>query len=881
MRRLLALARGRRIAVGTLSLIGSRTISGLATLIATPILFSRLGPAGFGLWTVLLGAAGIATYADAGLGSTLLREVSGAHMGAAALRRAQGALGLALVIPTAIGVALAGVVLATWPALASSVGLGALGNPARVAALILIGGVVVDGWGAAGRAALEGTGRIPRAAGVTAATAALTALLGVLAVLDGDGLVGLAVATFAGAAVRAAVLTVLARRTEPLLTPRLRALRGGGLKALAGYGAAVQVSQAGGALNAESDRLVIAGIAGVASAGGLDLGLRLANVLGLVPFCVLYSLFPALARLAAQGERSRLDALYVRASRFVAAASLVPAALLAACAPSAVVLWLGRPVPFAAASLIALCPAIAIGSLTGVASAFCRAEGMPGRETRFVTMTAGLNIVLTVALASVFGPIGVPVATAAAMILGTAGFLTAFHRSTKRPAAMLAQALRAPTAAALAAGGAAFAAGLLTPAGVDRAHAALAIAARGLAGALAAAGVLAAAALVRRARRSSGRPRGTIELASEPEWVVYLSAIAWDRPRNRQQELAAQLAKGRRVLFVEAPGLTPAWRLRIEAIEGSLWRARPLALLPLGRFLPWANRINRCYSGWRLRRWLDRRPGERVVVLDEDLAAPLAGRLQARLRIYDAADLDWTFTRRWNRRHLQAALAEAVGSADLVLTSSTALAQHLPPGRGPVMELLNACDVKHFDRESVVPLALEGLPQPRIGYIGAVDERAFDSRLVAAVARGRPEWTFVLAGPVDRRVAAQFTALANVHLVGPVPYEELPGVVRGFDVCLIPYRVGERIDYVQPKKLFEYLAAGKPVVATALPALARLDVPYHLGSTADAFAQGIADALLEGDPAAVRARRRCARAHTWELRGRTLRSLLDSVEEAT
>jgi O-antigen/teichoic acid export membrane protein/glycosyltransferase involved in cell wall biosynthesis len=870
-----ATLRGRRFAGGTLSLIASRTTSGLATLVATPILFSRLGPAAFGLWTVLLGAAGIATYADAGLGSTLLRETAGAHTGAAALRRAQGALGLALVVPTVMGATLAGGILLAWPAIASGLDLGALGAPARVAALLLVAGVVVDGWGTAGRAALEGTGRIPWSAGITAATAALTALLGVLAVLDARGLPGLGAAVLIGAVLRASLLTLVARRAEPRLTPRLRALRSGELKSLIRYGGAVQASQAGGALNAESDRLVISGVAGVASAGALDVGLRLVNLIGLVPFCLLYSLFPAFARLAAQGDRRGLDAIYVRASRRVATASLVPTALLAACAPSVIVLWLGRPVPFAAACLLALCPAVGIGSLTGVASAICRAEGAPGRETRFVMTTAALNVVLTLALAVAVGPIGVAVATSLATVLGAVGFLASFHRATGRPGRLLREALGAPVAAGFAAVGGAFAAGLLVPVGADRQHAALAVAVRGLAGLAAAAAALWARSFAQRLRRPA---TGTVrDSAAEHEWAIYLSAIGWEGRRNRQQELALQLTNSRRVLFVEPPGLGIAWRLQIDVLGESLWRVQPLALLPLGRFLPWVNRVNRRYSGRRLRDWLDRRPGDRVVILDEDLAAPLAARLAARARVYDAADLDWTFTRRWNRRHLRAALAEAVGAADLVLTSSTTLAEHLPPARGPVVELLNACDAEHFERDVRVPASVEALPRPRIGYVGVIDARAFDCRLVATVASNRPEWTFVLAGPIDARVASGLAARSNVHLLGPVSYEDLPGVVSGFDVCMIPYRVGERIDYVQPKKLFEYFAAGKPVVATALPALSRLDGPCHLAPNADAFGAAIATALDECDSTAVESRRRCAREHTWELRGRTLRTLLDEV----
>ena len=209
-----------------------------------------------------------------------------------------------------------------------------------------------------------------------------------------------------------------------------------------------------------------------------------------------------------------MDALYVSASRFVAGAALVPAAGLAACAPSAVVLWLGRPIPFAAACLVAFCPVVAVGSLTGVAAAICRAEGMPGREARFVTLTVGLNIALTIVLTIIFGPIGVPAATAVATILGTAGFLARFHRATHRPISMLADALTVPVLAALAAGGAASSAGLLTADGSDRAGAARAIAVRAIAGVLAASGVFGIAALSKRLRRAPARPGASADLVA-------------------------------------------------------------------------------------------------------------------------------------------------------------------------------------------------------------------------------------------------------------------------------------------------------------------------------------------------------------------------------
>lgn len=362
-------------------------------------------------------------------------------------------------------------------------------------------------------------------------------------------------------------------------------------------------------------------------------------------------------------------------------------------------------------------------------------------------------------------------------------------------------------------------------------------------------------------------------------WVLYMSAIPWAWNRNRQQELALQIARGRRVLFIEPPGLLPAFRLRVQRLLPSLWRARQPALLPLSRFLPLANRLNRRFAAWQLRAWLARHPGQRLLWIDEDLAAPSVGRLGEVARVYDATDLDWTFTRRWNRRHLRRALGQAVSAADLVLTSSRALTESLAlDGKRPI-ELLNACDPGHFQPDGPVAARLADLPRPRVGYVGAIDERAFDGPLVAAVARLRPRWSFVLVGPVRPAADRDLRGLANVHLLGPVAYEELPALVRGFDVCLIPYRTDGLASYAHPKKFFEYLATGKPVVATPLSALTDLDAPYFAAATPEEFVAAVEAALLEGDSPELMARRRaCANANSWQARGAELRELLASLE---
>ncbi|ASW54803.1 glycosyltransferase [Plantactinospora sp. KBS50] len=370
-----------------------------------------------------------------------------------------------------------------------------------------------------------------------------------------------------------------------------------------------------------------------------------------------------------------------------------------------------------------------------------------------------------------------------------------------------------------------------------------------------------------------GAPAGTAD------WVVFFSGTPWPGGAHRQHALARQLATAYRVVFVDPPGHRIRSRASIRPVERRIWRAVLPTVAPFGRHLPPANAANRRVAVASLRRWLDREAGTvRLVWLDEDLAAPCAVLLDTAAVVYDAADLDWTFTRRWNRNHLRRSLTRAVAAADLVLASSTALPARMPAGRRAPVVLPNACDPEHFTPHGPTASRPGGTPGPVIGYCGAVDTRAFDGELIAAVARSRPEWTFLLIGPSTRTGRAALAGLTNVRLAGPVPYAELPGMLRACDVTVIPYRIGGLVDYVHPKKCYEYLALGKPVVATPLPALRGLAGVVRLAAGPDAFADGIAAALAEASiPAQVARRRAVARANSWTARGEQLRTLLAEV----
>lgn len=194
----------------------------------------------------------------------------------------------------------------------------------------------------------------------------------------------------------------------------------------------------------------------------------------------------------------------------------------------------------------------------------------------------------------------------------------------------------------------------------------------------------------------------------------------------------------------------------------------------------------------------------------------------------------------------------------------TATSQHLRDGltRADVTILRNGVDWAAFSAEA--PTAPIRSARPRIGYFGAIADW-FDVSLVTRLAKKRLDWDFVLCGEVTTRLAP-LAALGNVELVGEVRYVDLPARLASFDVALIPFKVSPLTRATNPVKLYEYVAGGKPVVATPLPELEQLPDLVAIASDVDEFESAVAGALAEDDSVRIERRIAWARDHDWERR---------------
>jgi UDP-galactopyranose mutase len=179
------------------------------------------------------------------------------------------------------------------------------------------------------------------------------------------------------------------------------------------------------------------------------------------------------------------------------------------------------------------------------------------------------------------------------------------------------------------------------------------------------------------------------------------------------------------------------------------------------------------------------------------------------------------------------------------------LADRLRIERADVLETTNGVKCTEFATagEGVIP-ALEALPHPRIGPVGNLNDRV-DWELLDHIARARPDWQVVvvgpiyphLTGPLTKDGVARLKRNRNVTMLPAVRADEIPAVVHGFDVGLIPYRLFDVTESINPLKAYQYLAAGKPVVATKIPALSVLQDVVECADDGDDFVAAIDRAL--------------------------------------
>jgi glycosyltransferase involved in cell wall biosynthesis len=384
--------------------------------------------------------------------------------------------------------------------------------------------------------------------------------------------------------------------------------------------------------------------------------------------------------------------------------------------------------------------------------------------------------------------------------------------------------------------------------------------------------------------------------------IVCVSSEDWDAqlPTNRQQIMLRAAERGHQVLFLETSEFLGKhlWRL-VRRPRRSLLRRlvggepvvpgvtvrKALNVLPWGQRYRIAGRVNGAVTRALVRRVARALPEPVVLWVYDPCAADLSGRCHEAFSVYDCVDdyVEQVGPDERRRAVVAAGDEKAAAGARLVFATTRPLFDRQSRRNARTYLAPNAADFERFapatDR-SLAAAETADLRRPVLGFVGNIVPEKVDLDLLESLARARSDWTFLLVGPATPRLAERVSGLsrlANVRWVGPKPYSELPPYVAAFDVGLIPYQLNPYTRSCFPLKVFEYLAAGKPVVASGVPELAGMEPDVVLCSSAAEFTAGI-EAALAHTGEEDRARRRALAAEN-TLDGRADRLLGLVAEE--
>lgn len=378
--------------------------------------------------------------------------------------------------------------------------------------------------------------------------------------------------------------------------------------------------------------------------------------------------------------------------------------------------------------------------------------------------------------------------------------------------------------------------------------------------------------------------------------IICVSSLDWSAHWTSKQQIMHRLAETNRVLYVEEPvtALAPLkvpshwkrWKAvapRLRKAQPGLWVLTPPPLPPFGNMYPWINRANqRLLAGYV--NWAVREIGMRDPVLWTYLpgSCDLIDHVRPAAVVYHCVDEHSAFPGFIKPEVVKAYDDALTRRADLVLTSAENLRLSREGLNPNIHHIRHAADVRHFatalDLKVAIPADIALIPRPRIGVVGVHDER-LDTAAIEALSAADAAWQIVLVGPVVPGDVDEerLRSLPNLHFLGGKPVSELPAYLKALDVALIPYRLNELTRNIFPLKLYEYLAAGLPVVAAALPELAPHSDMAAPAATPAEYPALVRQALASDSPAARAARSAAVAGETWEARVEEISGL---VEEA-
>ncbi|HYI95113.1 MAG TPA: glycosyltransferase family 1 protein [Bryobacteraceae bacterium] len=363
-----------------------------------------------------------------------------------------------------------------------------------------------------------------------------------------------------------------------------------------------------------------------------------------------------------------------------------------------------------------------------------------------------------------------------------------------------------------------------------------------------------------------------------PTDLVCLSHLRWGFVYQRPQHLLSRFAKDQRVFFIEEPvTATGAPRMEVnKCSESGVYICVPQMPDGLGR----ASQdtilkllLNNLLAEWQIKDYL--------LWYYTPMALSFSAHLRPRMTIFDCMDELSAF--KDAPQEMKDREAELLRRADLVFTGGQSLFEAKFGRHHDLHVFPSSIEFGHFAQARThrgEPADQAHIARPRIGFCGVIDER-MDIQLLAEMAKLRPDYQFIMVGPVVKIEPADLPRHPNIHYLGGKSYKELPSYMAGWDAAMLPFAHNDSTRFISPTKTPEYLAAGKPVVSTSITDVVR---PYgvqrmvRIADNAEDFIREIELALVrDANDADWKERVDNALAqNSWDLTYTRMRDLIES-----
>lgn len=376
--------------------------------------------------------------------------------------------------------------------------------------------------------------------------------------------------------------------------------------------------------------------------------------------------------------------------------------------------------------------------------------------------------------------------------------------------------------------------------------------------------------------------------------IVIVGQQPWDvEIGSNCKNIAEEMSKHNRVLYVNSPldritlykhRTEPKVQKRlavikgkqngIEIIKNNLWNLFPDKMIESinwikNQFLfEWLNKINNKRFASSIRKAMDELGFKHIILFnDNDMfrCFYLKDFLKPEVSIYYSRD--YMLAVDYWKLHGEKLEPELIAKSDVCVANSTYLANYCKKYNSNSFYVGQGCELDIFMniKDKNKPQDILSIPNPIIGYVGALQSLRLDLNVIAHIAESNPLWSVVLVGPEDDEFKkSNLHQIKNVYFIGSKDPAELPSYINAFDVCINPQIVSQVTIGNYPRKIDEYLAVGKPVIATKTEAMSIFSDHTYLAENKEEYVSLIKKALSDDNDILKEERKKFASSHSWE-----------------